>query len=63
MAWLRHKYNRKQLELMVNNLFGRVFGDFSYISQKLLQQLLEQGIFMITRVRQNMKNKLMPMWV
>ena len=48
---------------MVNNLFGRVFGDFSYISQKLLQQLLEQGIFMITRVRQNMKNKLMPMWV
>ena len=32
-----NKYDRKQLELVINNLFGKVFGDRSYISQTLLQ--------------------------
>ncbi len=41
---------------MVKNLFGKVFG--GYISQELFQQLLEQGIFMVTRVKKNMKIKL-----
>ena len=44
---------------MVKSLFGKVFGDRGYISQKLFQELLEQGVFMITRVKKNMKNKLM----
>lgn len=56
-----NKDDRKQLELMIKNLFGKVFGDRGYISQKLFQQLLEQGIFMVTRVKKNMKNKLMSM--
>jgi len=30
-----------------------------YISQELFRELLEQGIFMVTRVKKNMKNKLM----
>ncbi len=51
--------DRKQLELMVKNLFGKVFG--GYISQELFQQLLEQGIFMVTRVKNNIKIKLMSM--
>ncbi len=46
---------------MIKNLFGKVFGDRGYISQQLFQQLLEQGIFMVTRVKKNMKNKLMSM--
>ena len=46
---------------MVKNLFGKVFGDRSYISRTLLQQLLAQWIFMVTRVSQNMINKLMSM--
>ncbi len=44
---------------MVKNFFGKVFGDHRYISQELFQQLLEQGIFMVTRVKKNMKIKLM----
>lgn len=56
-----NKDDRQQLELMIKNLFGKVFGDRGYISQKLFQQLLEQGIFMVTRVKKNMKNKLMSM--
>ena len=54
-----NKDDRKQLELMVKNLFSKVFGDRGYISQELFQQLLEQGIFMVTRVKDNMPNKLM----
>lgn len=56
-----NKDDRKQLELMVKNLFSKVFGDRGYISQELFQQLLEQGIFMVTRVKDNMPNKLMSM--
>ena len=44
---------------MIKGLFGKVFGDRGYISQELFQELLEQGIFMVTRVKKNMKNKLM----
>ena len=44
---------------MIKGLFGKVFGDRGYISQKLFQELLEQGVFMVTRVKKNMKNKLM----
>ena len=40
-------------------MFGKTFGDRGYISQKLFQELLEQGVFMVTRIRKNMKNKLM----
>ena len=47
---------------MVKNLCGKVFGGCSGdILQKLLQQLLEQWTLMVTKVGQNMKNKLMPM--
>ncbi len=53
-----NKDDRKQLELMDKNLFGKVFGDRGYISQEFFQQLLEQGIFMVTRVKKNIKIKL-----
>ncbi|AFB31235.1 transposase DDE domain protein [Rickettsia rhipicephali str. Ect] len=46
---------------MIKNLFGKIFGDRDYISQKLFQQLLEQGVFIVTRVKKNMKNKLRSM--
>ena len=49
--------DRAQLKLMIKGLFGKVFGDRGYISQELFQELLEQGIFMVTRVKKNMKNK------
>lgn len=40
-------------------LFGKLFGDRGYISQKLFEQLFEQGLELITGIRKNMKNSLM----
>ena len=50
-----NKDDRKQLKLMIKDMFGKIFGDRGYISQKLFQELLEQGVFMVTRVRKNME--------
>ena len=43
-------------------LSGKLFGDRGYISQKLLEQLWEQGVQLITKLRKNMKNKLLPLF-
>jgi len=51
-----NKDDRAQLKLMIKGLFGKVFGDRGYISQELFRELLEHGIFMVTRVKKNMKN-------
>ena len=37
---------------------GHVFGDAGYISQKLFDRLYEQGLLLLTKIRRNMKNKL-----
>src|SRR5262249_49782218 len=45
----------------VRGLFGRLFGDKGYISQPLAERLLvERGVRLITRLRSNMRNRLMP---
>jgi len=38
-----------------------MFGDKGYISEKLCQQLRQKGIQLITGIRKNMKNYLMPL--
>ncbi len=38
---------------------GKIFGDAGYISKKLFEMLYEQGLQLITKIRKNMKNKLM----
>ncbi|VXD24940.1 transposase (fragment) [Planktothrix paucivesiculata PCC 9631] len=38
---------------------GKIFGDKGYISEKLFRQLHEKGLQLITRLKKNMKNKLM----
>ena len=43
-------------------LFGKLFGDRGYISQGLFEQLWEQGVQLITKLRQNMKNRLLPLF-
>ena len=47
---------------MVNGLFGKLFGDRGYISQELFDLLFGQGVQLITRLKKNMKNKLMPLF-
>jgi hypothetical protein len=44
---------------LVKKLRGKLFGDRGYISAPLSQLLFEQGLQLITRLRKNMKNKLM----
>ncbi|UVS63476.1 MULTISPECIES: IS982 family transposase [Nitrosomonas] len=47
---------------LARSLFGKLFGDRGYISQPLFEQLWEQGVQLVTKVRKNMKNKLLPMF-
>ncbi|MBE8424551.1 transposase, partial [Leptospira borgpetersenii serovar Balcanica] len=43
------------------NIYGKLFGDRGYISQSLFESLYEKGIQLITKLKKNMKNKLMPL--
>ena len=52
--------DRAPLEGMLKNLNGKVFADKGYIDKKLFKRLWDQGIHLITGIRKNMKNYLMP---
>ena len=43
-------------------LSGKLFGDRGYISQKLFEQLWAHGVQLITKLRKNMKNRLLPLF-
>lgn len=48
---------------MVKPLFGKLFADKGYISQPLFDQLLDSyGVQLITGIKKNMKNRLMPLF-
>ncbi len=44
---------------MTKNIFGKLFGDKGYICQKLFEKLFRNNIKLITKIKKNMKNKLM----
>lgn len=44
---------------LLKGLYGKLFGDKGYISQKLSNLLFVDGIHLITQIRNNMKNTLM----
>ncbi len=48
-------------ETFLKNIFGKLFGDKGYISQKIAQILFVDGIQLVTSIRNNMKNSLMSM--
>ena len=57
--------DRKPVPEMVRQareLFGKLFGDRGYIARWLHEELWEQGIELVTRVRSNMKNRLVPLF-
>lgn len=54
--------DREPVPDMVKGLFGKLFGDKGYISQELFQLLYADGIQLVTRLKRNMKNKLMPLF-
>ena len=45
---------------LARRLFGKLFGDRGYISKDLVTMLKSLGVTLITSVKSNMKNKLMP---
>ncbi len=52
--------DRKPVPKLAQHLFGKLFGDKGYLSQKLADQLRELfDVQLITRLRANMKNQLM----
>lgn len=54
--------DRRPVRKLVRQLWGKLFGDRGYISQELFEQLWSQGLQLITKLKRNMKNKLMPLW-
>ena len=46
-------------EVLAKRLYGKLFADKGYISQKFFDFLFEDGIRLVTGLRVNMKNKLM----
>jgi hypothetical protein len=51
--------NLDVIDRLCRELSGKLFGDRGYISQALFEHLYQQGIRLVTRLRKNMKNKLM----
>ena len=54
--------DREPVRALARSLFGKLYGDKGYISQKLFDDLFETGLELITKLRKNMKNKLMPLF-
>ena len=48
-------------ENLLKNIWGKLYGDKGYVSQKLFETLFEDGIHFVTGKRKNMKNTLMPL--
>lgn len=53
--------DRTPVPQLVKRLRGKLFGDRGYVSAPLTALLFEQGLQLITRLRKNMKNQLMPL--
>ena len=54
--------NPEVFKVLAKRLYGKLFADKGYISQKLFDNLFEDGIQLVTGLRVNMKNKLMPFY-
>ena len=54
--------DRKPVPSMVRRLFGKLFGDRGYIWQMLSEMLQAQGLQLITKIRKNMKNRLVNLY-
>jgi transposase len=53
--------DRKPVPSLTKKLFGKLIGDKGYISQTLAELLSGRGLQLITKIKSNMKNRLMPM--
>jgi Transposase DDE domain len=54
--------DRVPVPQMAQRLWGKLFGDKGYISAALFKQLWETGVQLVTSIRRNMRNRLLPLW-
>jgi Transposase DDE domain len=54
--------DRTPVRGMCGTLIGKLFGDKGYISQTLTADLLQQGVRLVTGLRKNMREKVLPLW-
>jgi Transposase DDE domain len=52
--------DRRPVAKLVRQLWGKRFGDRGYMGQELFEQLWTEGVPLITKLKRNRKNKLMP---
>jgi hypothetical protein len=57
-----HIDDRDPVPELARTLFGKLFGDRGYISQRLFEQLWEQHLQLITKLKKKMKNRLLPLF-
>lgn len=55
-----NKDDRAHFKTMIADIHGKVFGDRGYLSKELFDVLWDKGIHLVTRIKKNMKNILMP---
>lgn len=53
--------DRQPLPALAMGLWGKLFADKGYLSQPLTEQLLHQGLRLVTPIRKNMSNRLLPL--
>ncbi len=53
--------DRKPVDDLTKDILGKCMADKGYISQALFEKLLQRGLQLVTSVKKNMKNKMMPM--
>lgn len=54
--------NQDMIDSVLQNVSGKLFGDKGYISKKLFNYLYDKGITLVTNVKKNMKNRLIPIF-
>lgn len=52
---------RETVDWITQELWGKLFGDRGYISQPLFEKLMKRGLKLITKLKKNMKNRLVEM--
>ncbi len=51
--------NKDVISSLTKKVFGKLYGDRGYIKQELFEELLKKGLVLVTKIKKNMKNKLM----
>jgi hypothetical protein len=57
-----HVDDRVPVPDLAEGLWGKLFGDRGYLGQELFERLWENGVQLITKLKRNMRNKLLPLW-